>query len=744
MIAAWMLFALEISALLFVAAWIAERSLLLSRRPVRGIWVAAIAGANLLPILLSQLVLPSGFARKLALAIAPESTLTRMGMPLLVLWGVAATVGALVCASALWRMSRARPSWKDEHVDNTPVLVSHDVGPALVGVLHYSIVVPQWAHSLESGARKLLLAHEREHARHYDPLLLAVGVLAVVVAPWNAFNWLMLRRLHLAVELDCDQRVLRAHPDAHGYGVLLLDVAERVLPSVLPAAAFVEHGASIEKRIDAMSAKSGTMTSLRTVAGLSASVLLVAAACFTPRPYAIVIVNPPAPTVATLQTPASAPAAFTVSPKGEIAPRDVKREPTDRERTANASLNAVVDSATRLVRRMQEMERVERLRPVAPSPRTVALDIADKRRIQALVAKEAPRALDNFPRADSGLLMLLDRNDRVLKKMSVSLSNITRPGEAMSVFASTFAMQDVNGIESATEHEIDRDADDRLLRVPLRLFTAQMIPAVPTARTREEAVPTREVMITNASERSEHSVFDSGTHGFVSIQVYNLSGKLLQVTTVVDNDSLDHTRTNGTARAFARRVLSQTAKSILDQGALFESGVVDVAGERGRGMGLNRIVYGVVQTQPDIESFVKLVGNSKRNWESGSSSSRTKGVFNPDLIKAKLRLVVHTRVPDAYGEWARADSGLIILLDANDDLVEVAAAPIPKNHSLTSLADFISLRLLSYPAEDINQVGFNSRIASESGRLLDKPLEIVWGRLSTEATRQRLLKQTRR
>ncbi|MEO7361927.1 MAG: M56 family metallopeptidase, partial [Gemmatimonadaceae bacterium] len=293
MIAAWMLFAIEIGALLFAAAWLAERALLAFRRPVRGIWIAAILGANFLPIVLSQMpVLP--LVKNWTLNVAVDSLFAKFGTPLLILWGVAVAIGCFICVSAVWRMSRTRPLWKTEHVDDTPVLVSHDIGPALVGVMQYSIVVPQWAYSLETGARRLLLAHEREHARKYDPLLLAAAALAVVIAPWNVFNWLFFRRLHLAVELDCDQRVLRAYPDAHLYGALLLDVAERVLPSVMPAAAFVEHGASLETRLNAMTEKHTPFRVVRASLGLVASVTLAAAACVMPRPYAIVVVVPTA------------------------------------------------------------------------------------------------------------------------------------------------------------------------------------------------------------------------------------------------------------------------------------------------------------------------------------------------------------------------------------------------------------------------------------------------------------------
>ena len=103
------------------------------------------------------------------------------------------------------------------------VLVSPDVGPAVIGWFRGTVVLPEWALGLEPDWRRLVLAHEREHVRAHDPALLALGILALVLLPGNAALWWQVRRLRLAVELDCDERVLRAHPDVGAYGGLLLE-----------------------------------------------------------------------------------------------------------------------------------------------------------------------------------------------------------------------------------------------------------------------------------------------------------------------------------------------------------------------------------------------------------------------------------------------------------------------------------------------------------------------------------------
>ena len=48
----------------------------------------------------------------------------------------------------------------------------------------------------------------------------------LVLAPWNVALWWQLRRLGLAIEVDCDHRVVAALGDAPTYGELLFKIAE--------------------------------------------------------------------------------------------------------------------------------------------------------------------------------------------------------------------------------------------------------------------------------------------------------------------------------------------------------------------------------------------------------------------------------------------------------------------------------------------------------------------------------------
>ncbi|MCR4339848.1 MAG: M56 family metallopeptidase [Gemmatimonadaceae bacterium] len=165
-----------------------------------------------------------------------------------------------------------------------PLYVSHDVGPALFGIARYSIVVPEWVLSLDNNRRQLILAHEREHARAADPVVLAAGALLVMLQPWNPGVWLMFRRLRFGIELDCDARVLARTPDVRSYGELLLEVGDRTLAGAVPLAALSEPHSLLERRISIMTSIPPSRPLLRGLVSLTGGALLAIGACTIPRP----------------------------------------------------------------------------------------------------------------------------------------------------------------------------------------------------------------------------------------------------------------------------------------------------------------------------------------------------------------------------------------------------------------------------------------------------------------------------
>src|SRR5262249_31395556 len=144
--------------------------------------------------------------------------------------------------------------WRRGDLQGVPVLLAGDTGPAVVGLARPSIVIPEWALSMDDAAQRRMLRHEAEHIRAHDPQLTLIAVLLVVLFPWNAGLWIALRRFRLAVELDCDQRVLRATDELHSYGLLLLAVGAGATTPFQLAVPLGERRPSVERRIRAMTA----------------------------------------------------------------------------------------------------------------------------------------------------------------------------------------------------------------------------------------------------------------------------------------------------------------------------------------------------------------------------------------------------------------------------------------------------------------------------------------------------------
>jgi beta-lactamase regulating signal transducer with metallopeptidase domain len=190
-------------------------------------------------------------------------------------------------------LARRRRTWRETLIQSERVLVAAEDGPAIVGVLRPRIVVPEWALALEPGAVRLMLSHEREHLRARDPLLIHLGGIALLLMPWNPLIWWMVARLRLAVELDCDARVLgmtagrvpACASDVSAYGELLLTVVTRrssARPLVAPA--MLEHPSTLARRISAMYSHRARLIGLRVAAAGSAALVLLTLTLILPVP----------------------------------------------------------------------------------------------------------------------------------------------------------------------------------------------------------------------------------------------------------------------------------------------------------------------------------------------------------------------------------------------------------------------------------------------------------------------------
>lgn len=131
----------------------------------------------------------------------------------------------------------------------------------------------------------LVLRHETEHLRAGDPLLLRCALGAAIAMPWNPALWWLVRRLHLAVETDCDTRVLRRDPGVERYGTLLLVVNQRAVhASPGMSAALSEPRSFLARRITTMSAPSPRHRLLQAAPLAALAAAVAAAACQLPQP----------------------------------------------------------------------------------------------------------------------------------------------------------------------------------------------------------------------------------------------------------------------------------------------------------------------------------------------------------------------------------------------------------------------------------------------------------------------------
>ena len=321
-IAQWIAYALVVGVLLGAAALAADGLCRLAGRPTRWVW----SGALLLTVLLTALAplratrerftveLPAGAlvptvtesrrdaAAPLADAVrALRQTVTRPVQNALAAleqrvpaqlepWLAAGWLSLTAVLLALFgtvyaRVRRARRGWPSAKLQGHPVRVAPSAGPAVVGLLRPQIVVPSWLLCRSPDEQRLVLAHEQEHVRARDPLLLAAGCTIAALLPWHPAIWWMLSRLRLSVELDCDRRLLGRGGIAAGrYGTLLIDLAGRCAGLPLAAPALAERSSHLERRLLAMTSRPTRFPFARGIALAAVAGLAVLAACESKLP----------------------------------------------------------------------------------------------------------------------------------------------------------------------------------------------------------------------------------------------------------------------------------------------------------------------------------------------------------------------------------------------------------------------------------------------------------------------------
>lgn len=311
MIAAAMAFGLVISALLAAAGATAERGLRALRLPLRWSWIVSLTAATGLTgaavraaaypdqAAVRSVTTPSsarpapaqGESRSTEVSAPTEQVaqwgawpvrasqwLSRLDLGLLIIWTLSSCAGLGMLITGALRLRAARRHWKAVVVAGRDVLVSPDVGPATAGILAPAIVIPGWALPLSPERLDMVVRHESEHAGSGDPLLLLSARLLVLLQPWNLPAWYCLHRLRVAVEIDCDARVLGADGDRATYASLLLDVGGHK-SGLRTSTALAGLSIPLERRIEMITDARHHGSAWHGLGALAVASLLAAVAC---------------------------------------------------------------------------------------------------------------------------------------------------------------------------------------------------------------------------------------------------------------------------------------------------------------------------------------------------------------------------------------------------------------------------------------------------------------------------------
>ena len=291
MIASWMLSAILFTALLGGAAVFAESALRNAHRQARWPWLVALNAGVLWPILaplLRRVLHESPTVLNVAVAVPslrvvpdalPGVPLARwVDLALLSLWAAGSGVVLARLVHALVMVRRIRKAGEPRIVDEVPVLVTEGVGPAAIGIVSSHVLIPASLLELDRPLRQLALRHELEHGRAHDQLALVGSAIAMALVPWNLPLWWIVRRYRLAIEIDCDARVLKDEPNARQYGQLLMLISQRArVPAFAPMLA--ASSSHLERRIAAMIPINGQGRRTRIAIAMAGAAVVAIAAC---------------------------------------------------------------------------------------------------------------------------------------------------------------------------------------------------------------------------------------------------------------------------------------------------------------------------------------------------------------------------------------------------------------------------------------------------------------------------------
>ncbi|HEY4219129.1 MAG TPA: M56 family metallopeptidase [Gemmatimonadaceae bacterium] len=333
MLISWMGYAMAVSLCEAVIGLVFDRLAGIWGMPRRWAWVVALIVSVATPPLLAFRPAPAARVAEQAAHASPVLAIDRLAknsfldservraiaasiaqLPWTTIAIAVWAIGTLVCLTLLLRdvvrVRRRRSIWQSTYVDGVPVYLSDDDGPAVIGLRRPAIVLPAWSLQLGDYQRSLMLRHEQEHMIAGDYRLAFAASVAVTLMPWCVGMWWIARRLRLAIEIDCDARVLRVTAHPREYGLLLIAVGARQSLS-LPFAVSLAELRPLEERILAMTAPRPARPTMASVPFVALGIIAVAVAAQAPVPAPLAnVMHAGTPAVSLVaQRPAALPAA---------------------------------------------------------------------------------------------------------------------------------------------------------------------------------------------------------------------------------------------------------------------------------------------------------------------------------------------------------------------------------------------------------------------------------------------------
>lgn len=363
-----MAYAALVATLLAMAAVVAERIVAAARWPRRWIWLLALAASIVLPAYSvlnvpaasepdfvttqNQATVPVGEpVEEPRRSIVSASAIPRLDWPewpdldrfnglLISVWIASSIVVVLFYVLTWFSLRLSKRRWERARIAGYDVELTERLGPAVFGFVRPKIVVPRWLLGADPETRHLVLLHERSHIEARDQLLVLLALVLVAAAPWNLPLWWQMRRLRLAIEVDCDARVMQHGADATAYSETLLSVRQQRAMTPITSIALTEPVSHLERRIRLVT---GTITAARRpiVAGCAfAAIGFLAAACVMDAPS---LDRSPQPSVA-------------------VEPGETQRQPVTGLRLGGERVVILVDvSSSMLGRTVEEIDRQRRM-----------------------------------------------------------------------------------------------------------------------------------------------------------------------------------------------------------------------------------------------------------------------------------------------------------------------------------------------------------------------------------------------